>query len=117
MIYHVDLAWPSSDLSPNSRLHWAERSKAVKAARAGAHKAAWAAGIRKMDVEAVRVSTTFFPPGNYHYDDDNLQARCKALFDGIADALGVDDRIFRHSPVERGEVVKKGLVQIKIEVI
>ena len=37
----------------------------------------------------------FAPPSRRRIDLDNCIASCKAYFDGIADALGVDDSTFR----------------------
>lgn len=66
----------------NAREHWA-----VKAKRAKCHRRS-ALVIKKhrlpCDVHIVRV-------GKRELDGDNLQSACKALRDGIADRLGVDD--------------------------
>lgn len=112
----IELPWPHKDLSPNARGHWSKRHRAVKKARADAYGATLAAGIRKVAVDLVQVTTTFFPPDRRNYDHDNLQARCKAYFDGIADAIGVDDKHFRHAPVQAGAPRKHGAVHVEIEV-
>lgn len=111
----INLPWPSPVLSPNSRPHWAKRAAAVKTAR----KTAWAAtletGVLKLSAPIpIHVTTTFFPPDRRSYDQDGLQARAKAYFDGISDAIGVDDKHFRHGPVEIGQPVKGGSVRIEI---
>jgi hypothetical protein len=62
----------------------------------------------------VSVVTTFFPPDRQPRDEDNLKARCKAIYDGIADAIGIDDRHFRHQPVVIGEPVKGGRVVVEL---
>ena len=113
----IDLPWPHKDLSPNARPHWAEKARLTKRAREGAYYAALAAGLGRVTGEAFRVTTTFNPPARYAYDEDNLKARCKALYDGVSDALGVDDRHFRHAPVIIGEPVKRGNVRIEIEAV
>lgn len=110
----VNLPWPHKDLSPNARGHWAKKAGATKKARMDAFIAGLDAGLRNVAADAVSITTTFFPPTRARYDDDNLQARCKAYFDGLSDALRIDDRHFSHAPVRRGEVRKNGLVQIEV---
>jgi len=111
----VELPWPHKDLSPNARVHWSVKAKATRKARRDAYYAAKAAGIGEMDAKEFRVTTFFSPPGRHSYDEDNLKARCKALYDGIADALGMDDKLFRHQPVVIGAPIKGGRVVVEIE--
>jgi crossover junction endodeoxyribonuclease RusA len=49
-------------------------------------------------------------------DDDNLIAAMKSAQDGIADALGVNDRQFRLQRPTHGERVDGGAVVVRIEV-
>lgn len=56
----------------------------------------------------------FYPPDRRRRDDDGLLASCKAYRDGIADALGIDDRRFVSHPYLRDEVVKGGEVRVRI---
>lgn len=114
--YTINLPWPHKDLSPNARGHWGKKATATKKARADGYKASQAAGAHKIAAGAAHVTTTFFPPTKASFDDDNLQARCKAYFDGIADAIGLDDKHFKHAPVQRGEVRKLGAVLIELEI-
>ncbi len=70
--------------TPNRREHWS-----VKAKRAKAHReAAIMIPKRKWD-STYRVTITRWGPRKL--DSDNLIAGCKALRDGIADRLGLDD--------------------------
>ena len=47
-------------------------------------------------------------------DEDNINAACKSYLDGIADALGVNDRNFAvHRPVI-GERRRHGAVQFEL---
>jgi hypothetical protein len=70
------------DSVANLREHWAKKHKRAKAHRKSAIV------IKKhrlpCEVHIVRV-------GKRDLDGDNLQAACKALRDGIASRLGVDD--------------------------
>lgn len=90
----IILPWPKKDLSPNSRLFWAVKARAVKSYR----QACWAltkqSGV-KVDWEGpIHVSLQFSPPDRRKRDLDNCIASSKALFDGIADALKVNDSRF-----------------------
>lgn len=98
----IILPWPDKGLSPNARLHWAPKAKLKAAARYDAKMATLAAmgPFRPSKDEfagkgKIPVSVTFFPPDNRLRDDDNMVGSFKAFRDGIADALGVDDRRFR----------------------
>jgi len=54
----------------------------------------------------------FFPPSN-RGDTDGMFSACKSAFDGIADALGVNDRRFSFT-IHRCETVKNGAVFIDV---
>ena len=51
--------------------------------------------IRQDDDGPIPVRITFYPPDARRRDDDNMIGSFRAARDGIADALGVDDRRFR----------------------
>ena len=98
----VELPWPDKKLSPNARQHWAVTAKVKKFARHDARVLTKAAiGRAFIDGELpelgdkVPVKVTFYPPDRRRRDDDNMVGSFKAYRDGIADALGVDDRCFR----------------------
>jgi crossover junction endodeoxyribonuclease RusA len=107
-----DLPWPSKDLSPNARLHWAKRAKAVRQARSEAEIIA-KGHCRTLEGRILFV-LEFFPPDRRRYDDDGLLARMKSARDGIADALGVDDRRFITQFSVSDTVVKGGKVSVTI---
>ena len=92
------LPWPSARLSPNARLHWAQKAKAVKSARNESHVAVlhqtYLADRAKLIGKRLRLSLEFMPRTAARRDLDNLIASCKGPLDGIADALGVDDSHF-----------------------
>jgi len=96
----ISLPWPNADLSPNARVHWSAHARAKKSAK----NAAWgftkavmgAIGLRHGAVTGpVAVTLTFHPEIDRGRDVDNMQARMKAGLDGIALALGIDDKHFR----------------------
>lgn len=93
----ITLPWPDKKLSSNARVHWAVRSKATKAARLAA---GWSTRLAKEQVNAegaIYLHVYFYPPDKRKRDGTNMLASCKAIFDGIADALGVDDCRFHVS--------------------
>jgi len=96
----IVLPWPDPRLSPNARTHWAVLAKVKKLARKDACTLATVAMPLK-DKRAIAagegripITVKFYPPDARLRDDDNAIASFKAARDGIADALGVDDRRF-----------------------
>ena len=57
----------------------------------------------------------FYPPDNRRRDLDNMLAASKALIDGVAQSLEVDDSKWAIS-LRRGEVMQGGNVRFEIEV-
>lgn len=118
----VTLPWPHKDLSPNSRCHWAVKARHKAAARKWAHMATIAdiaAPVRAAlaaDSGPIPLRVTFFPPDLRRRDWDNCIAQMKAAFDGVADALGVDDRRFVPTVAFR-EAAKPGRVEITLEAL
>ena len=109
----IDLPWPPKELSPNARVHWTKKAKAAKAYRLECFILAKAAGITAPEGK-ILWTVEFFPPSRRAYDDDNLLARIKALRDGVADALCVDDRRFVTQFSVSETVIKGGLVRVTI---
>lgn len=108
----VVLPWMTHGLSPNDRVHWAKRAKAVKAYRFSAAMRAREAGW--LGLGAVDLRVTFCPPSGWRTGDlDNLIARFKAGQDGLADTLQVNDaklRVQHHL----GDRCKSGAVVVEI---
>lgn len=95
MTNEVIFGWPPRELSPNTRGHWSKRAKAAKAYRKACLALAIESGI-KVDWDGdVHLWITFFPPDRRNRDDDNIIASFKSGRDGLADALGINDRRFR----------------------
>lgn len=112
----ISLPWPSSDLSPNKRQHWASKSKAVAKYRDMCRTTAMLQSVRQqMPKGPWQVSMLFFPPDNRRYDMDNLLARMKAGLDGVCDAIKINDRDFKRTIIEPGTVQKPGSVRIQLE--
>lgn len=115
----IPLPWPAGPLHPNfrSRSHW-PKTRALKKARADANIATRAFSYGRADTRLgagpLKIVTAFYPPTAHVRDGDNLLASCKAYFDGIAEALGVDDSRFEHQAPILGEPVKGGNVIVVI---
>lgn len=109
----VVFPWPPKDLSPNARLHWAKLAKAKKAYRHACHILAKQAGAAVLaGAEKVQVHLTFYPPDRRLRDQDNIFSAMKSGLDGLADAMGVNDRNFRTSFQVADEI--GGFVRIEV---
>lgn len=104
------LPFPDKALWPNGRAHWGAKSRAVKLHRLWACLAVMAALAPKADPEArVSLAVTVHPKTKHPIDRDNCVASLKSYIDGLADALGVDDRQFDTPSITFAEPVKGGL--------
>lgn len=110
------LPWPHKDLSPNARVHWRQKAQTTKNVRRSAMVMALLADWRGDELPEGRLHlyVTFHPPTKRMPDDDNMLARFKPYRDGIADALGIDDKRFISHPVVSEEVRKGGQVVVRI---
>jgi len=111
----VSLPWPDKVLSQNARVHWSKRARATKTAR---QHTGWATiramgTSRKPGWQRAKVSLTFCPPDRRRRDLQNCIGAAKALIDGVADAIGVDDSLFDCS-YQFGQPVKGGAVIVSI---
>jgi crossover junction endodeoxyribonuclease RusA len=92
----IHLPWPDSALSPNARCHWSKKAAWARKHRQWAYVAALAAGGPALVHDGVMLlRVTAYPKDRRRRDADNLLAALKSTFDGIADALKVDDSRFR----------------------
>jgi Holliday junction resolvase RusA-like endonuclease len=107
----ITLPWPPKELSPNARKHWAAKAKAAKKYRHEAFVITRQAGIVINWPGDIHLWIKFYPPDRRRRDDDNITI--KNARDGIADALGVDDRRFRAHPFLSDEVRPGGEVEIR----
>lgn len=110
------LPWPSKDLSPNGRVHWAKKAKAARSEKHQAFLLTRAAGwhLAKLPESRIHLWIDFYPPTARMPDDDNMLARFKAARDGIAQALGIDDQRFISHPNVRGEKRAGGQVVVTL---
>lgn len=114
----VTLPWPPKALNPNARPHWREKHKAAKAYRAQCFYLCKQAKLSLNgghDGESkLQVFIDFYPPTAARRDDDNLVSAFKSGRDGVADALGIDDRFFTIHPRLQDKVVAGGRIELKV---
>jgi crossover junction endodeoxyribonuclease RusA len=104
-VTELTLPWPPKQLSPNARLHWSVVAKVKKAYRMACFTQAINAGMRSIPWDGdVHLWIDIYPPDRRARDDDNVVAAFKSGRDGLADALGVDDKRFRIHPYMKSEI-------------
>lgn len=109
----IDLPWPSSKLSSNTRGDWRPKATATKKARNDARMLAVQAKIGRWPDAVLQFA--YFPPDDRRRDVQNMPAMLKASIDGIADAMGCDDHGFRpRFPDHFGKKSKGGYVRVSI---
>jgi crossover junction endodeoxyribonuclease RusA len=118
LTYTIELPWPAKELSPNARQHWSAAARAKKAYRLRCRAVGEAAGLALVPKGAtgVLVHLAFFKPDRRPRDWDNLLASMKSGFDGLADAMGVDDSKWKLSFEVADEPVPAGVVLVTVEV-
>jgi hypothetical protein len=75
----------------NMREHWASRARRSNTHRESAHYALMAVSRDLPKLPLVVTLTRLQPSLGRHMDSDNLASACKAVRDGVADYLAVDD--------------------------
>ena len=103
----IVLPYPLPALWPNKRQHWSAKASATRTYRQWAKLAANTA--KPGPVHLICCPKPFGPAP----DMDNFIAACKALQDGLADAMGVNDRELRFT-YEMGSRCKDGAVIVEI---
>jgi crossover junction endodeoxyribonuclease RusA len=106
------LPWPPRALSPNARTHWRKKAPIAKAYK----EACWAltleSGLVAPEDGKIALWLDFYPPDRRARDDDNMIASFKHGRDGVALALGIDDKRFRCFPFVRDEI--GGYIKLRI---
>lgn len=114
----ITLPWPDSMLFPNRRRgSFRKFQPFIEAARsAGYYAAMEALGRNSMSVSArTPVKITFAMPDKRNRDWDGMAGSIKHHMDGIAKALGVDDRVFRPVSIDDClDTKKRGFVVVEI---
>lgn len=115
----IILPWIDSRLMPNNKngKAWqSTHSVKIRARQDGHYSAKTALGrnkLAKADTYPLRI--TFTAPDGRHRDLDNMLAASKAVLDGVAEGLGIDDKRFRPIILDvKQDVNKQGFVIVEI---
>ena len=99
---HIILPYPDPRLSPNKRSDRRWLTKVRQQQRDAGYYAAYPFRGRLSDRELLHATITFYPPDKQRRDWTNLAAAYKALEDGVAAGLGIDDSLFRPITIDIG---------------
>ena len=93
----VKLPFPHPQLFPNRKngSHWTKTNAIKEVQKSEAYYLTKQAGPYKAPDGFIPLTLMFLQPDNRHRDSDNMHAASKALLDGLAQALGVDDKRFK----------------------
>ena len=108
----MTLPFPPSSLSGHANGHWRGKADVTAKWRAWAKAAALAAKVSAPATGDIIVRVRFVPPDR-RSDRVNFPNRMKPIFDGIADALRVNDSRFLPA-YEFAEPEKPGRIEIEI---
>ena len=109
----IELPFPPASLSGHAKGHWRAKAAETKKHRAWAHQATLAAKPTVPAAGDIGLHIHFIPPDR-RSDRTNFPNRCKPYIDGIADALGVNDKRF-NPRFTFGEPCKPGQVIVTVE--
>lgn len=129
MNLEIELPWPPRGLSPNARLQVFAKAKLFKSTKllAGAvtKRALLDAGIDRVILAGAKdaaghggvMNLQLFctPPINRYRDEDNLIANCKAYFDGVADAMRINDTVFHFREQVWHDAEKPGKLIVRFD--
>jgi len=104
-VIEIKLPWPDKALSSNARVHWAVKARAVKKARQDAAIMAKDAGVGCWPTATIFIE---YWPSSRRYDVHNVGSSLKAYIDGVADAMGCDDKQFKVDYPNQFAGTKKG---------
>ena len=115
----IELNFPSAELFPNRAKgrHWSatyehktrERNEAYLLTKQAKNKAKW-----EWNEKQIEIHLTFEMPDKRHRDIDNCLVASKRALDGVAEALGVDDKFFNPLCIFREQGEKPGKLIIEI---
>lgn len=121
----IQLGWPAKELSPNhrSRSHWPKTNAKAKALDESFWTTRQAMGatlgpqVTKLEHDGVAdvvLRQVAHPPDRRERDKDNVYDSLKAHRDGIAKAIGINDKYFKPLAVEWAEPLPGGRIVITI---
>jgi crossover junction endodeoxyribonuclease RusA len=111
---------PDRVLSPNAvrKTHWGTRRRATEQARTTAYCACRDANLEmwEPDPPLTLHAVIAWEKGRRQLDPDNAHGILKATIDGVADALGVDDKhLTLASVTQTRDEAGRGFVRVAIE--
>lgn len=89
----IILPFPSSELSGHQSGLWRKKARVVATHRSWAFHATRAARVTVNEAGDIAIKFRFVPPNN-RGDRTNFPNRLKPYIDGIAEALGINDKRF-----------------------
>jgi hypothetical protein len=115
----IELGWPAKELWPNGS--YGNRYAIARARKAAREEAFWATKYVKPlswkhGGQPIAIHIIGHTKTANAVDAQNLIIGLKAHFDGIADALGVNDKHFAAPTVSFAEPVKGGRVEIEVRI-
>lgn len=117
----IEFPWPHRGLSPNARLNRYAKATLFKKTKALAYQLTRAAAIKAharvhlAEGSTLNLTLICQPPILRYRDEDNLIAGCKAHFDGIAQAVGIDDHLFHFREQEWHKPKKPGKLTVMLD--
>lgn len=117
----IEFPWPPKGLSPNARLTRYAKASLFKKTKTQAYLLTRAAAIKAharialTEGDTLNVKLVCQPPILRYRDEDNLIATCKANFDGISQAVGIDDHLFHFREQEWHMPKKPGKLTIVLD--
>jgi crossover junction endodeoxyribonuclease RusA len=93
-------------------MHWAAKSKVTKAYKQACWTLCRQSGMVAPDSPRIALWIDFYPPDRLSRDDDNMVASFKAGRDGIALALGIDDKRFVLHPFVQDAI--GGFIKVRL---
>lgn len=101
----IELPYPDMALMPNRKngKHWTStKIRKQTAINSSFYLAKQAAIGTKFLSKPIAITITFVQNDKRHRDLDNLLAAIKPNIDGVARALGIDDKLFEPITIKRG---------------
>lgn len=118
----IDLPWPPRVLSPNARPNRYYKAQVFKETRLGVKVVTLnrlrAAGLESIEPKGdglLNIQLVLTPPINRRRDEDNMVANCKAVFDGISEAVKVNDHFFHLREQVWNKAKSPGKLQVIID--
>ena len=95
-------------------MHWAQKARVAKKYKADCYILTKQSSVELPKTDKLHLFVDLYQPDHRHRDQDNMESALKSAYDGIANALGVNDSRFVIHPFVRDEIVKGGKVVITI---